>query len=346
MFIYVEVVLVFLTIGLLGKTLSISPPDEFSVLETLSHLISNRSSHLPWIPSIAYETKPMDEYQQRQFIKDQKYESQIELILAELQAYLLSTTEAQEFFKRATAYGLPSSDNLKFYENFILSYDNRYKQPVWALEHLTQRLFNRTVIRHSRRSKFYDDMTLHEYFRAGHLDYWKCFFDRGQFAPACDNKIKQKFFDRSYLYSNTAPRTTTINREKCVWDRLESYVAFLAWRTRNVYAVTGALHKPNKNNRNLRYRVIGRNRIAVPTHYYKVLLYQDNNGHLLLEAYAVPNSMQIKVYEGLEQFRVNAEDLDNLEGLTGLRFFNLLDKSSIIKPTRLQYGFREKLREV
>ena len=34
-------------------------------------------------------------------------------------------------------YGFPSTDNLRSYEDFMLSYDRRTRLPNWVLEHLT-----------------------------------------------------------------------------------------------------------------------------------------------------------------------------------------------------------------
>lgn len=341
MLIGTEVVILYILIGLLRP--SNNTREEISVSESLTRLLSSRPTHLPWIPSIAYETKLKNEYQWRQFLKDRKYERQIELILAELQAYLVGNAEAQEFFRKATVYGIPSSDNLKFYENFILSYDNRLKQPVWSLEHLTERHFrDRTAIRTARRDPFFPDMTLHKYFRINYRDYKKTNYYRVQFAPACDNRVKQQFLDRSYLNSNTAPQTPNINRIGCIWNRLESYVTFLGWRTRNLYVVTGALYESHSDRKYSKYRMIGSNRITVPTHFYKVLLYEERNGALLMEAYVVPNSMQVWENERLEQFRFEIDRLDILERLTGLKYFDLLDRSWILKPIGLQYRFQER----
>lgn len=341
MLIDIEVVMIYTLVWLLQP--SSSTPGEISLMESLSRLLSNRPSHLPWIPSIAYEAKPKNEYQRQQFIKDRKYERQVELILAEVQASLISNAEAQEFFRKAAVYGIPSSDNLMFYENFILSYDNRLKHPVWSLEHLTERHFrDKMPLRLGGGGCFFIDRAIHEYFRVGYLDYRESNYHRGQFAPACDNRIKRNFLDRSYMYSNTAPQTPNINRRGCLWERLESYVSFLGWRTRNVYVVTGALHKPYKSRRDLKYRIIGSARLAVPTHFYKIILYEDRGGALLMEAYLIPNSRTVGENERLEQFRIEVNWLDRLEKTTGLKFFDLLDKSWILKPIGLRYRFQEK----
>lgn len=336
----IEAVALFSLVGLLNA--SSDTPEEISVLESLTGLLSNRPSHLPWIPSVAYETMPKNEYQQQQFIKDRKYERQMELILADLQVHLSGNGEARKFFIKAAVYGMPSSDNLKFYENFLSSYDNRLKQPGWALEHLTDKHFtNKTAVRGSRSCRFLPDMTLHSFFRASYSDYRSSYYERCQFAPACDNRIKQLFLDRSYHYSNIAPQTRNLNR-KGIWRRLECYVAFLAWRTRNVYVVTGAVFRPYFGGEDLRYRVLGFNRIAVPTDFFKVILYEDTRGDLLMEAFIVPNSIQIGTNERLERFRIDIDKLDKLEDLTGLKFFDVVDRSWVFKPLGLQYRFEEK----
>ena len=57
------------------------------------------------------------------------------------------------------------------------------------------------------------------------------------------------------------------------------------------------------------YEVIGDNNIAVPTHYFKVLLY-DNN----LEAYVLPNT-KIPSSEPLEVFRTEIENVERSAGI-------------------------------
>ena len=37
------------------------------------------------------------------------------------------------------------------------------------------------------------------------------------------------------------------------------------------------------------YEVIGRNQVAVPTHFYKVVVAESEAGHLEMEAYVMPN---------------------------------------------------------
>lgn len=333
-----------MTILLLHQAIGRDVQKEITILESISHLISNRPSHVSWIPSVAYEAVRKNEYQQRQFIKDQKYEQQIELILAELQSHLVGTPAARDFFKRATVYGLPSFDNLRFYNNFMYSYDNRLKQAAWSLEHLRGINFKigRRGQKPPKRFRCYPDKWIHKQFRGTHQDYKLTGYDRGHMVAVCNHKCSQINLNQAFLMTNTAPRFINLNRMGCVWFRLENYVAHLAARTENLYVITGTLFKPYKDKRDLRYRVLGMNRVAVPTHFYKVLLYEDLNGNMLMEAFGVQNSNLISETEKLETFRIDVyKNLDKLERAANLKFFYHLDRAKIWTPTRFQYNFIE-----
>lgn len=63
------------------------------------------------------------------------------------------------------------------------------------------------------------------------------------------------------------------NRDK--WNELEQYCRSLARSHRNVYVCTGPLFLPRQEDDGLlyvRYRVLGDNHVAVPTHFFKVIL--------------------------------------------------------------------------
>lgn len=317
-------------------------PEDISILDSIVELISNRPVHVPFIPSAAYETRLKTEAELMQFSSDRTYERQVEMILHELHITLVGTMGEKEFYTRVSVFGLPSYDDLKFYENFMLSYNQRLKQPNWALEHLTKQHFTgKESVRPSKRTRLDPDLRMHKFFRSSPYDYRAGLYDRGHLAPPCDNKAKQRWLDKVYSSTNTAPQVSNLNRDTCIWARLERYVSYLAYRSKNVYVVTGTLLKPYKNSRDLTYRVIGKNRLAVPSHFYKVILCEGEDGELAMEAFAVPNSRLIAREEGLEQARVNIEDLNKLEEVSGLKFFDLVDRSKVARPVEFQHGFKQ-----
>ena len=44
-----------------------------------------------------------------------------------------------EKLHHALKYGAPSTDNLRFFRNFVLSYDTRLRNPKWVMEHITRK---------------------------------------------------------------------------------------------------------------------------------------------------------------------------------------------------------------
>lgn len=54
----------------------------------------------------------------------------------------------------------------------------------------------------------------------------------------------------------------------------------------------------------VRYEVIGSNNVAVPTHFYKVVVMETSSGKLEMEAYVMPNQI-IENETPLKVFQVN-----------------------------------------
>lgn len=78
------------------------------------------------------------------------------------------------------------------------------------------------------------------------------------------------------------------------WNRLEMHVRKMTKIYSNVYVCTGPLYLPRReaDGKNyVRYQVIGGNSVAVPTHFYKVVVCESSDGHLDMESYVLPNQV-------------------------------------------------------
>lgn len=64
-----------------------------------------------------------------------RFELQLEMLFTVLRCNNLATDKAQEFFSRASRYGLPGYEDVRFCDNYIVSYDNENKYPRWVLDH-------------------------------------------------------------------------------------------------------------------------------------------------------------------------------------------------------------------
>lgn len=153
--------------------------------------------------------------------------------------------------------------------------------------------------------------------RSSNSDYKGSGFDRGHLAAAGNHKASQKHCEDTFFLTNMAPQVgvqsplhrTNINPNNShshsnqqvgagfnrgTWNRLEKHVRNLTKAYRNVYVCTGPLYLPKKEadgKAYVRYQVIGVNNVAVPTHFYKVIVGETSDGYLDMESYVLPNDV-------------------------------------------------------
>lgn len=91
------------------------------------------------------------------------------------------TEDNTEFWKKASRsteimkFGYPGFDNLRTFENFVLSYDRRMRTAHWVVEHLTpeKTVYNENVNR--SKSEFKPDISIHPFFQSQNSDYFVIF---------------------------------------------------------------------------------------------------------------------------------------------------------------------------
>lgn len=256
--------------------------------------------------------------------------------------YAVDPVLSGENLKHSSRFGLPSKDNIRLFNDFIISYDRRLRAPVWVLEHLTPAKLKYNADVDRKKSNFREDATLHEYYRAKLADFQKSGFDRGHMAPAANHKINQMALDQTFILSNISPQQPQFNQGG--WERLETYVRWRAKRSKNLYCVTGPLYLPMKardGNVYVTYQVIGHNQVSVPTHYYKVILFETEDNELGMEAFLMPNDKTIDDNVKLDHYRVFIDKLDTIERASGSIFFDQLPRDRVFKPKRMPPEFKE-----
>lgn len=77
----------------------------------------------------------------------------------------------------------------------------------------------------------------------------------------------------------------------------------------------------------MKYEVIGANHVAVPTHFYKVIVGETVDGKYEMEAYVMPNQV-IDSNVPLSSFQVPP---DSIEKAAGLLFFDNVSRNKISK---------------
>ncbi|KAM5146603.1 endonuclease G, mitochondrial isoform 1-T1 [Mantella aurantiaca] len=212
-----------------------------------------------------------------------------------------------------TRFGLPGFTQLKNHQSHMLSYDSRLRGPAWVLEQLNSERIQGTADR--RNCDFREDESVHPYHRATKEDYRKSGFDRGHLAAAANHKWSQQAMNETFLLSNVYPQNPNLNQN--AWNNLEQYCRSLTKCNKNVYVCTGPLFLPKTETDGkmyVKYQVIGNNNVAVPTHFFKVVVLEKFNGEIELRPYVMPNCpVDDKI--PLERFLVPIESIERAAGL-------------------------------
>jgi endonuclease G len=190
---------------------------------------------------------------------------------------------------------------------YSLCYSEQHEQATWVAYELTASETNK---RYERSDAFLTDPMVRSG-SADDYDYKGSGFDRGHLAPAADMGWSSKAMSESFYYSNMSPQDPGFNRG--IWKRLEEQVRSWASELGSVYVATGPVLKSGLPS-------IGSNRVTVPTHYYKVILY-TNGKEARAIGFVLPNASS---RASLSQYAVS---IDQVERVTGLDFFPKLDDS-------------------
>jgi len=197
-------------------------------------------------------------------------------------------------------------DQIVTHAAYTLKYDEDYEQAAWVAYRLTPDM----LLPGCRRSDDFrpDPCVGTESALPG--DYRKSGFDKGHLAPAADMAFSCRAMQESFYMSNMSPQRPSFNRG--IWKELEELVREWARHGEGLYVVTGPVLK------NGDYQVIGKNRVAVPELFFKVVL--DNRECCRKAiAFVLPNrrsEMPIQYF---------AMSVNAAEDLTGIDFFPALD---------------------
>ena len=197
---------------------------------------------------------------------------------------------------------------------YILSYNEEAEQPSYVAYELTREEVYGAL---DRADNFREDKAV----RSGSAtlsDYKSSGYDRGHLAPAADFKWSEEAMSDTFYLSNMSPQVPAFNRG--IWGDLESIVRQIAVDNEKIYVVKGPVLTDGP------YKTIGKNKVAVPNQYYKVILdYQDPDIKAI--GFVLPNS------DKTEKIESYVMSVDDVEAITGLDFFYQLpeDEEELIE---------------
>ena len=212
-------------------------------------------------------------------------------------ATIVSATQASFDF-----YPTSTTGAVVIRSGFAFSYSEEHEQSEWVAYELSAADFSS---RNFDRPFFIQDPKVRTQ-SADWRNYKKSGYDKGHLCPAGDRKSSYAAFQETFFTSNISPQKHSFNEG--VWNRLEQKTRYWAKKYNGLYVITGGVLSEN-------LKTIGRERVAVPNYFYKVLLTRDKQKMI---GFLVPHQ---KSDQPLYEFVV---PVDTLEKMTGLDFFKKL----------------------
>jgi len=191
---------------------------------------------------------------------------------------------------------------------YTLSYSEEHEQAKWVAYELTKEELRGNV---ERTDNFRADSNI-DTDSASLSDYRGSGYDRGHLAPAADFSWSEEAMSDTFYFSNMSPQKPGFNRG--IWRKLESQVREWAIRDEALLVVTGPVL------RNVDYRTIGENDVAIPRYYYKVLL-DIEEPELKGIGFILPHESSS---DSLSSFAVS---IDEVEQITGIDFYHAIEDS-------------------
>ena len=197
-------------------------------------------------------------------------------------------------------------------DGYILEHSAVDKIPLWVCERVKRQHLRGPGDRD--KSTFKPDPLLQSGDRAELTDYKGSGYDRGNQAPAADFKRSQRLTDESFFLSNMAPQIG-IGFNRHIWAKLEGQVRNAARRRGEVFIITGGIfydpaeEDPDTADGIVEYSVIGSGQVAVPTHFYKIMVGESpDSGELEAIAFVLANRKYGRKKVRLEDVRSNRSE--------------------------------------
>lgn len=248
------------------------------------------------------------------------------------QALARASLNEAEIVAKHFPFGLPkppddaSNESILVQLEWVTWYDNDLRMPLWVGYQL-----NKTDARNKRYPRedcFRRDARLADAFASFCKDYDEPLYDRGHMVPANDSRRNRTMVDNSFLFSNMAPQRGNFNRK--IWESLESTVNGWAEKV-GVFIITGAIF--DRNNDGVRdsdasaRRMAPSNRVAIPTHFYKIVFHIRPDGQVDIISFLLPHNNRTHKNEN-RYLTSRIISIDEIEKLTGVDFFPNLNPAS------------------
>lgn len=238
----------------------------------------------------------------------------------------LDADEKDEALRVHLPWGKPDEpagathEHLLVQREYVINYDDDLRIPIWVAYQLRK---DDVEMRRERTECFRRDVRLESDDAAALCaDYDEPVYDRGHMVPNADMTRSEAAMINTYMFTNMTPQQAQFNRG--IWQRLESHVRDWAILKDEIYVVTGAVfdkdgdqHRDEDDDANR----MSTHRVAVPTHYFKIIMYERPTGFIESMVFLLPHNNDSHTGKAAEKYLADhLTTIDEVERLTGMDF--------------------------
>jgi len=176
-------------------------------------------------------------------------------------------------------FGMPSKNGALFNKSgFILLHSTKKRVPLWVSYNLKKEHLENNI---KMMRKYAPEPKLGKKYRAELSDYKKRgMYDRARMVPLQDMLRSAECMKEAHYLSNVCPMHHGLNRK--AWRELEKAIREFVRNKTQVWVMAGPVYKDldgDGSPDNLGF--LGRNKVEIPTHFFKIVVYQakDNSFH-------------------------------------------------------------------
>jgi endonuclease G len=260
-------------------------------------------------------------------------------------ALRLSEAEQRTSIATHLPWGVPQATGAVDHErvlaqrDYVLGHDGDLRVPLWAAERIDfARLTNLT-----REDCFRADPRLPPAEASTPRDYDEPIYDQGHIAPFANQTSSAVAGHNSFIMSNMAPQTCQLNRG--IWQILEGITRLWAAEHGTVFVLSGSVFDRDGNGRrdadSAAQRMVsrsGQQRVAVPSHFYKVIARQRPDGSIETVSIMLPHNEANP--DGPAALRYLQEHVTTIETIEQAAAVNLFPNGAAIVEARSLWPFQ------
>jgi len=257
----------------------------------------------------------------------------------------LNRRDAAQALNFHLPWGVPQSsptrdgERLLVQRDYVINYSDQLLVPLWTAHRIDANELDKV----KRIDCFRRDPRVPAPFASLRTDYDEPVFDQGHLTPNGDMSRSLMSVLNSFVLTNMAPQHCFFNRG--VWQIFESLVRLWIKDRPTVYIITGSVFDRDgdgkRDDDGAAVRMVSRNgktRVAVPSHFYKILIHQTSDGQVEALAALLPNDQtDLDGDDAIRYIEEHLVSIQDVQTVTGVMFFPevpgaLPPKASVLWP--------------